>query len=428
MSCWIQGEGVSRKNLIRQILCFGMAVVLIVAVTPSAIAETELIQGQIISTNTTWGTPGKDLKIDGLIQIRTGVTLTINPGASLDVSNGSFLVLGSLSIVGNSTSQKPAVFARSWLSGSGNVSMSGLNISGSGGALFPYEVTGSISMIDSTISKFDSIFGQTQSSFLVFNGNTVLRVSNFYANPGFFTSYSVTITNNSFYDVQKISGEWPGIYVRLGQALPSFVFTGNYFENSSTTLSLEPRSVESYPNLKASNNYFATPTKVTLVANGIEFSQNYWTGITSENELRSQVKVIDGITNITLPIIKFAPLLSSPPAAQQSLTRLRALLDAEVSAKAAAELKAKQEAEAKAASELKAKQEAEAKAAADVRAKQDADAKAAAERVAAELKAKQEVSAKEAATKRTTIVCIKGKLTKKVTAVKPVCPAGYRKK
>ena len=419
-----------------------MTVGLLASITPSARAETEVIRGQIISTNTTWGTPGKELKIEGLVQIRTGVTLTINPGTSLDVSNGSFLVLGSLSIVGNSTSQKPAVFARSWLSGSGNVSMSGLNISGSGGSLFPYETTGSISIIDSTISKFDYIFGQNQSSFLVFNGNTVLRVSNFYANPGFFTSYSVTMTNNSFYDVQKISGESPGIYVRLGQALPSYVFTGNYFENSSTTLSIEPRSVDSYPNLKVSNNYFATPTKVTLVANGIEFSQNYWTGITSENQLRSQVKVIDGITNITLPIIKFAPILSSPPAAQQSLTRLRALLDAEVSAKAASELKAKQEAEAKAAAELKAKQEAEAKAAAELKAKQEAeakvaaelkskqeaDSKAAAERVAAELKAKQEASAKEAATKKTTITCIKGKLIKKVTAVKPKCPAGYKVK
>ena len=236
------------------------------------------------------------------------------------------------------------------------------------------------------------------------------------------------MTNNSFYDVQKISGESPGIYVRLGQALPSYVFTGNYFENSSTTLSIEPRSVDSYPNLKVSNNYFATPTKVTLVANGIEFSQNYWTGITSENQLRSQVKVIDGITNITLPIIKFAPILSSPPAAQQSLTRLRALLDAEVSAKAASELKAKQEAEAKAAAELKAKQEAEAKVAAELKSKQETDSKAAAERVAAELKAKQEASAKEAATKKTTITCIKGKLIKKVTAVKPKCPAGYKVK
>ena len=75
------------------------------------------------------------------------------------------------------------------------------------------------------------------------------------------------------------------------------------------------------------------------------------------------------------------------------------------------------------AEELKVKQEAEAKAAAELKAKQEAEAKA-----AAELKAKQEAEAKAAALKKTTITCLKGKLVKKVTGVKPVCPKGYRKK
>jgi hypothetical protein len=50
--------------------------------------------------------------------------------------------------------------------------------------------------------------------------------------------------------------------------------------------------------------------------------------------------------------------------------------------------------------------------------------------LAAELKAKQEAEAKAKAeaTKKTTITCIKGKLVKKVTAVNPKCPAGYKKK
>jgi len=129
----------------------------------------------------------------------------------------------------------------------------------------------------------------------------------------------------------------------------------------------------------------------------------------------------------------------------------------EAEAKAAADLKAKQEAEEKAAAELKAKQEAEAKAAAEVKAKQEADAKAAADKATADLKAKQEAEAKAkvaadlkakkaaeakaaaakilaaakakaAAAKKTTITCVKGKLIKKVTAVKPVCPKGYKKK
>jgi hypothetical protein len=34
----------------------------------------------------------------------------------------------------------------------------------------------------------------------------------------------------------------------------------------------------------------------------------------------------------------------------------------------------------------------------------------------------------ETASKKTTITCVKGKLTKKVTAVKPKCPAGYKVK
>jgi hypothetical protein len=80
-------------------------------------------------------------------------------------------------------------------------------------------------------------------------------------------------------------------------------------------------------------------------------------------------------------------------------------------------------AEEKAAAELKAKKEADAKAAADLKARQEADAIA-----AADLKAKKESDAKAAALKKTTITCVKGKLTKKVTAVKPVCPAGYKKK
>jgi hypothetical protein len=78
-------------------------------------------------------------------------------------------------------------------------------------------------------------------------------------------------------------------------------------------------------------------------------------------------------------------------------------------------------AEAKAAADLKALQEAEAaaKVALELKAKQEAEAKAIADKLAA---------AKAAALKKTTITCLKGKSVKKVTAVKPVCPKGYKKK
>ena len=62
----------------------------------------------------------------------------------------------------------------------------------------------------------------------------------------------------------------------------------------------------------------------------------------------------------------------------------------------------------------------ERKAIVEAKAKAEAEAKA-----AAELKAKQEA---EVAKKKSTISCIKGKTVKKVTAVNPKCPAGYKKK
>jgi hypothetical protein len=78
----------------------------------------------------------------------------------------------------------------------------------------------------------------------------------------------------------------------------------------------------------------------------------------------------------------------------------------------------------KAAAELKAKAEVAAT-------KAVADAKVAAElkaKIQAEFEELEAQSAKAAATKKTTITCVKGKLTKKVTAVKPKCPSGYKVK
>jgi len=65
----------------------------------------------------------------------------------------------------------------------------------------------------------------------------------------------------------------------------------------------------------------------------------------------------------------------------------------------------------------------EERAAAELKAKQEAEEKA-----AIELKAKQEADAKAALLKKKTITCVKGKLVKKVTAIKPICPKGYKQK
>jgi hypothetical protein len=150
-------------------------------------------------------------------------------------------------------------------------------------------------------------------------------------------------------------------------------------------------------------------------------------GLSNIQDWRScQQKVDAFLTRGTLASKRFIAD-SEYRASQSAAEEAKAKAEAEAKAaaeKAAAELKAKQEAEAKAAAE---------KAAAELKARQEAEAKAAAEKAAAELKAKQEAEAKAAAekaaaSKKTTITCVKGKLTKKVTAVNPKCPAGYKKK
>ena len=73
--------------------------------------------------------------------------------------------------------------------------------------------------------------------------------------------------------------------------------------------------------------------------------------------------------------------------------------------------------------ELLKRAEAEKQAAAELKAIEDASAKA-----AADLLIQQKAVASANALKKKTITCLKGKLTKKITAVKPACPTGYKKK
>ncbi len=94
-------------------------------------------------------------------------------------------------------------------------------------------------------------------------------------------------------------------------------------------------------------------------------------------------------------------------------------VEAELIAKVLAERQAKSDAEARAAAELKAKREAETKT------RQEEELRA---KQASELKAQQESAAKKALIKKTTIICVKGKLTKKLTSLKPKCPSGYKVK
>ena len=111
-----------------------------------------------------------------------------------------------------------------------------------------------------------------------------------------------------------------------------------------------------------------------------------------------------------------AVTLNFIPAKLANSAEAKALFEKSISNKelAITEAKAKADAEAKA----KADAEAKAKADAEAKAKADAEAKAKAD---AEAKAKLVV-------KKSTITCIKGKISKKIIGINPQCPSGYKKK
>ena len=98
-------------------------------------------------------------------------------------------------------------------------------------------------------------------------------------------------------------------------------------------------------------------------------------------------------------IIRFGGPVQKPSTETMPFTKTKAQIAAEAKAEAEAKAKAEAEAKAKAEAEAKAKAEAEAKA-----------------------KLLTQIS------KKITITCYKGKITRKITAIKPVCPAGFKKK
>jgi hypothetical protein len=156
-----------------------------------------------------------------------------------------------------------------------------------------------------------------------------------------------------------------------GNGSDSFTIERNDFRNLTylnlpygyKTFSIKDNNFPNIKQVRYFGNYAGVVNK--------DLTSNYWGAFSDEVGFRGAIKVIDGKTDIALPeVLSFFPIKSSPTlvagAAKQLLDK--SLIDnlrVELAAKAAVELKAKQEADAKAAAELKAKQDAEAKAAAD---------------------------------------------------------------
>jgi hypothetical protein len=185
-------------------------------------------------------------------------------------------------------------------------------------------------------------------------------------------------------------------------AIPNSVTTigMNAFSNNPLISVQIPGSVTTIEGWAFRNTYLSdvvVPSSVRVIQDWAFASNLRLKSISIPDNLESLGKnVFDD--SLSLQTIYYCGELTGFPISTICPPERREIIEKEKAAKLAAELKAKQEAEAAAA-----------KATAELKAKQDADAKA-------------------AANKKTTIICVKGKLTKTVTAIKPKCPTGYKLK
>jgi len=388
---------------------------------PPASAET-VLQDQVLTSNLNLDITKSPYLIEGLIQIPKGLTLTIGPGVKVTFGiNGGIKTFGNVFIGAASPSPTTEIISNSELRsliGNGlippSISIINTKITGNGRSL----VFGcnDLSILNSHMSNFSQIVVEQECQQLSIKNSLLTNVSSIYqcffdGHPSSFELLDNVIDGMINPGCSEGSNRAMTSY---GSGSDSFTIERNDFRNLTylnlpygyKTFSIKDNNFPNIKQVRYFGNYAGVVNK--------DLTSNYWGAFSDEVSFRGAIKVIDGKTDIALPeVLSFFPIKSSPTlvagAAKQLLDK--SLIDnlrVELAAKAAAELKAKQEAEAKAAAELKAKQEADAKAAAELKAKQDAAVKAAAElkakqeadaKAAAELKAKQDAEAKAAADK-----------------------------
>ena len=431
-------------------------------------AKADTTIGGLIKTDLTLTKEGSPYLLASTLQIPTGRTVTVDPGVEIRSNGVSIMFWNQGNLLFNGTRLNPIRLTGHpglFFSGKNSPFGSNLKISGvffeGGDTLLSHEGYGGYQSIVFEDSEVIDVLGYVD---VWYPPNKLVIQRNVFINSGGFSvgfRYSVDQTSVSILDNLFIGPSTTNFWIQVWASYDGgkLEVHGNEFRGGIyTAVRLAPNSGDT--NMNASGNYW-----------GNRSTQEIGDMVLDSNDSLEYQNIID---------------VSSPLSTASKLMPKDSILLSD--AKAAAELKAKQEAEAKAAAELKAKQEAEA----EVKALQEATVAAANKTLSELLAARDVVQLKKSSTLAwaqivkskypshkaeietysakvsryplptdmemvqtlgleisnmqskiessikiwdalakkvsTTITCVKGKLTKKVTAVKPVCPSGYKKK
>ena len=331
--------------------------------------------GGLISSDLTLTKSGSPYLLSSTVQIPAGRTVTVQPGVEIRTNGTSTAFWNQGNLVFNGTRQDPIRFSgkpnlyfslKNSISGS-NLSIRGVLFDG-GGTLWSYEGYSGYQDLLLEDSEIKDVYGFT---YIWYPPNNVIIQRNVLINSGGFSvgfdareGKSGVLIKNNLFLGPSTTDYWIEVWASYGGQLD---VQGNDFR---------------------SGPYTAVRLKPNYTDGKLNASGNYW-GTQGASTISSMVKDKNDGLEFADFIDVSAPLAQAPSAVPAS-----SILQSEAEAKAKAEAEAKAKAEA----EAKAKAEAEAKAKAN------------------------------SLSRKTTITCLKGKLTRKVTAVNPKCPAGYKKK
>jgi hypothetical protein len=460
----------------RILLSIGMLMGLLVGITPSANAA--VLNDQIITSDLILTKSGSPYQIKGIVQIPKGLKLVINPGAKVDIDGGGIVSRGEI-IIGEEGSSDRVKFSLPKF-------FSGIDSKGGKVSIFSTDITGQEGSslfrgCESAIVNNSQLFGV---KYLVTNQECLsLSITNsFFLNVSFiyegvFDGHPVffNLERNVFVGMERFCCSMAER--TMGE---DFYGPSEFKVQNNTFVGLtEYVTPYRYSKFVISQNNFIDIKQIRATDFFVDqsrtevLSSNYWGGAKTEDEIRQRHKVIDSKTNITLPrALIFSPILENPVSisgygqtAYESYLVLQAQSKSEAKAAAEATLKSYQ---AKSETLKKLNSEIELwlsqypnffqanpflrsglikgldyipvtsptqKDVDEIAALIGGDAgwvgilslKLDTEVLIKKYLADEALKLKTLA-KKTTITCVKGKLTKKVTAVKPKCPTGYKLK
>ena len=351
-----------------------------------AVAET-FLDDQIVKSDLTLTKDKSPYQVRGVLQIPEGITLKINPGVNITFQKGSGIKNYGKVIIGDSQSLEKVLLVEDRFPKINSDIESLINgVSRSTVSIVNTELRSknqdslvfgclSLSISNSTIVGFNRLVYQQECQNFSLQNSYLSNLRYLYT-CAFDGHPDTFIVKGNIFEGPLDFCEVPdrtfhtGSFFNKPSAKTIYEVTGNDFEALSQ-INL-PGAYEQYS--FTSNNLrkvekvklfsFTIPGKPVIT----NLAGNYWKSATNESSLKSAVKIIDANTDMTLKdLIVLTPLLPTPIQLDSTAQALRA-------------------------------------------------------------KYQQELKTKVALLKKSTITCQKGKLTKKVTAVKPVCPAGYKKK